>query len=465
MKKDNLIVETRVRFAKTNLVERVLGKGCFDGLNNELKEEIISCVIKDIENLQQRDREVLIKRFGLLDGNKLTQAECAKFFNITTSRVGQIENRAIRMLKYYNISKEESLESEKKCFEEIITEYNDVRVERLDLTSSQLNIFKSYGVYFVSDLLNFYFAYGKAKIQSLFSESSKTIIQKIESLENFETFKEKYMQYIQQKLDNKEYSLIQLSGIGVTTRTLNALRRTDINTIQDLVDFYKEKGIYGFQRIRSLGQESLKEILNLLEKYVGINALQTDEKVDTIAIATEDSIKVVSKISNSAIEDFWGDYRNRSIKELHLTHHQKVLLGFNNVNSVADLLKFYFTKGRIELEILFSDAAKTIIEKLESLDGFDVMKGNFMKQIKQKADNKEYSQIELGGLGLSVRTINALKRKDINTVQDLIDLYKRKGVYGILKIRNLGKTSLNEIADILQKYVGLKIIDENELTQ
>ena len=52
-----------------------------------------------LEDLKEREREVIILRFGLRDGHPRTLEEVGKIFNVTRERIRQIEAKAIRKLK------------------------------------------------------------------------------------------------------------------------------------------------------------------------------------------------------------------------------------------------------------------------------------------------------------------------------------------------------------------------------
>ena len=65
-------------------------------INNDLKEKI-SFVL---ENLSERERKILILRFGL-DGRKpMTLVEVGEVFNVTRERIRQIEKNALKKLKH-----------------------------------------------------------------------------------------------------------------------------------------------------------------------------------------------------------------------------------------------------------------------------------------------------------------------------------------------------------------------------
>ena len=63
-------------------------------------------------------------------------------------------------------------------------------------------------------------------------------------------------------------------------------------------------------------------------------------------------------------------------------------------------------------------------------------------------------------LDLSVRSFNCLKRANINTVEDLIS----KTAEDMMKVRNMGKKSLDEVQNKLE-MMGLSLAsDENPQT-
>ncbi|MBN1315604.1 MAG: sigma-70 family RNA polymerase sigma factor, partial [Anaerolineales bacterium] len=61
-----------------------------------LKEQIHSALVV----LNDREREVLEMRFGLLDGEDHTLEEVGKHFGVTRERIRQIEAKALRKLRH-----------------------------------------------------------------------------------------------------------------------------------------------------------------------------------------------------------------------------------------------------------------------------------------------------------------------------------------------------------------------------
>ena len=63
---------------------------------SELKTEIIKTLVK----LTPREERILRKRFGIGWSINYTVAECAAEFRVTTGRIRQIEEKALRKLKH-----------------------------------------------------------------------------------------------------------------------------------------------------------------------------------------------------------------------------------------------------------------------------------------------------------------------------------------------------------------------------
>jgi RNA polymerase sigma factor (sigma-70 family) len=64
------------------------------------RENLAEALTKSMSSLKHRERRILELRFGLEDGISCTQEEVGQQFNITKSRVGQIEAKALRKLRH-----------------------------------------------------------------------------------------------------------------------------------------------------------------------------------------------------------------------------------------------------------------------------------------------------------------------------------------------------------------------------
>lgn len=63
-----------------------------------LREQLLEIMYDD--TFKERDREVLLLRFGFKTGREMTLEEVGKVFNVTRERVRQIEARALKQLRY-----------------------------------------------------------------------------------------------------------------------------------------------------------------------------------------------------------------------------------------------------------------------------------------------------------------------------------------------------------------------------
>jgi RNA polymerase primary sigma factor len=73
-----------------------------DGATTGLLREQVD---KVLGNLSDRERQVLVRRFGLDDGNSRTLEEVGKEFGVTRERIRQIEAKALRKLRHPSRSK------------------------------------------------------------------------------------------------------------------------------------------------------------------------------------------------------------------------------------------------------------------------------------------------------------------------------------------------------------------------
>lgn len=131
------------------------------------------------------------------------------------------------------------------------------------------------------------------------------------------------------------------------------------------------------------------------------------------------------------------------------------------VGQVTDydrLILEIWTDGSISPEESVSIGAKIMQEHLklfinltESMHSMEIM-------VEKEEDQKEKAlEMSIEELELSVRSFNCLKRAAINTVEELT----RKTEEDMMKVRNLGKKSLDEVKHKLEELgLGLKPSDE-----
>ena len=113
------------------------------------------------------------------------------------------------------------------------------------------------------------------------------------------------------------------------------------------------------------------------------------------------------------------------------------------------------TNGELTAQEAIALAAKILMSHLEvfvELSESAVDTEIMAEQAVEKED--KYKEMSIEDLELSVRSYNCLKRNGISTVQELT----QKTEDDMMKIRNLGKKSLKEVKEVLQKF-GLSFKD------
>ena len=131
------------------------------------------------------------------------------------------------------------------------------------------------------------------------------------------------------------------------------------------------------------------------------------------------------------------------------------------VGQVTDydkLILEVWTDGTISAKEAISQAANLLNEHLKLF--IDLSEDTTLAEVLVEKDDKGKEKIlemTIEELDLSVRSFNCLKRAGINTVDDLIN----KSEEEMLKVRNLGKKSFDEVREKLQS-LGFDLASEEE---
>ena len=117
-----------------------------------------------------------------------------------------------------------------------------------------------------------------------------------------------------------------------------------------------------------------------------------------------------------------------------------------------------WTDGTISAKEAVSLAAKVLNEHLSLFVNLseEAASAEIMVE-KDDKDSEKMLEMTIEDLDLSVRSFNCLKRAGINTVGDL----KNKSLEDMMKVRNLGKKSLEEVKKKLSS-LGLSLNFEDE---
>ena len=110
-----------------------------------------------------------------------------------------------------------------------------------------------------------------------------------------------------------------------------------------------------------------------------------------------------------------------------------------------------WTDGTIKIDEAISLSAKILIEHFKLFMSLTDNTNDIEVMVEKEEDKKEkVLEMTVEELDLSVRSYNCLKRAGINTVQELAG----KSMEDMMKVRNLGKKSLEEVERKL-KELGL----------
>ena len=117
-----------------------------------------------------------------------------------------------------------------------------------------------------------------------------------------------------------------------------------------------------------------------------------------------------------------------------------------------------WTDGSLKAHEALSLAAKVMTEHLELfIDLSETTKSTQVMVEKEESKKEKVLETSIEELELSVRSFNCLKRAGISTVEDLTN----KSEADMMKVRNLGKKSLDEVIAKLHS-LGLSFAEEDE---
>ena len=117
-----------------------------------------------------------------------------------------------------------------------------------------------------------------------------------------------------------------------------------------------------------------------------------------------------------------------------------------------------WTDGSLKPYETLSLAAKVMTEHLELfIDLSETAKNTQIMVEKEESKKEKVLEMSIEDLELSVRSFNCLKRAGISTVEDLTS----KTISDMMKVRNLGKKSLDEVTNKLHA-LGLDFMTEED---
>ena len=270
-------------------------------------------------------------------------------------------------------------------------------------------------------------------------------------------------------------------GYGITLG--NALRRILLSSLPGAaVTSIKIDGVlHEFSTVQGVKEDVTELILNikalaLIMNGEGPKTIYIDAKgpgvVTGADIKTDGDVEVVNKDLYIATLDEDASQNKNKSDELPIssiavdsiyTPVKRVNFFVENtrVGQITDYDKLTLeitTDGTIKIDEAVSLSAKILIEHFKLFMSLTDNTNDVEIMIEKEEDKKEkVLEMTVEELDLSVRSYNCLKRAGINTVQELAT----KSMDDMMKVRNLGKKSLEEVERKLKELgLGLKLNDE-----
>ena len=285
-------------------------------------------------------------------------------------------------------------------------------------------------------------------------------------------------------------------GYGVTIG--NSLRRILLSSLPgSAITSVKIEGVvHEFSTILNVVEDVPEIIINL--KNVRLKTFDDEEKIIRIDFKGEGEVKACDIITDSSVEILNPDLHiatvsegghlkmemtvdrgrgynsaaknkkpNQDISVLPIdsiyTPVKKVNYSVENtrVGQMVDFDKLIievWTDGSLKADEALSLAAKVMTGHLEIfIDLSEATKNTQVMIEKEESKKEKVLEMSIEDLELSVRSFNCLKRAGISTVEDLANKTEEE----MMKVRNLGKKSLDEVTHKLRS-LGLDFAKEEE---
>lgn len=210
--------------------------------------------------------------------------------------------------------------------------------------------------------------------------------------------------------------------LGLSTTIANALKRRNVCSIGDLIDVENE---YGLENLRKIGSKSLSSIKEkLLEKCdIRLDELYVDKDITEL--------------------DIFG-FSNRTLNFLVNKFH---------ISIVKELLEIPCGEGNTYPINTLTSTGNEIVSKVHRAGMVFKCEDVLSIGVDDVIVYLEFDK-EIESLGLSLFTENALKRSNIYTIRDIIDIENK---YGLNSINNIGSKSIKEIKDKLLKRCNINL--------
>lgn len=263
-----------------------------------LKERITNV----FSTLNEMEREVLLYRFGFY-GRFYTFNEVAKKLSKTSSRIGQIEHKAIRKLYHPNRSRKINIQHNYNIIMNTKAHSIDFENILIDEIANYL-LSKNDNITFFNEILS------KNNISLKFDSNE---FKNAEYKCNEGSFAlEKYgIDYIMLEKDGdgckRRILEMTIDDLDLSVRAYNCLKRAGINTLSDLVNKTEED----MMKVRNLGKKAFDEVVMKIQELGFWDDFKTEHvnKFTTIKITYNNNnliykteIKSIKKIAESLFE-------------------------------------------------------------------------------------------------------------------------------------------------------------------
>ena len=220
-------------------------------------DEVYEKIMKVLDDKSQKVIELYYQK-------QLSLEDIGREFNLTGSRIGQIREKALRIMRHPNrarlFSEKEYLVEEENALRERIEKkrkklqwitsitnlideiefQDDKNIFDFDLSNTTLRSLKRVGIYSTDDLYKLNFNLALERLGNALSD-------------------EDYVKMLAERdsKDRRELSEISIDELDLSIRGFNCLKRAGINTLQDLSDRIEYDDLL---KVRNLGRKSYEEV-------------------------------------------------------------------------------------------------------------------------------------------------------------------------------------------------------------
>lgn len=223
--------------------------------------------------------------------------------------------------------------------------------------------------------------------------------------------------------------------LELSTRSINCLLAARIRTIGDL----RRLGYYDLLRLKNMGRKSLREILRKLAAIRGEGGLPLPEIHRDQVWFPLAAVATYKETTGESLLD-------ESVKVLKLSRRSTNLLLNAGIGSIRDLLR-QGNKDLLRIRNLGHISLWEIREKLALFQPEGSLPPPGIPSEKRALPDSLLDQ-STEALGLNARPFYCLWNAGIRTIRDLL----RQSDNDLLRIKNLGRTSLSEICEKLAAF-------------